>query len=132
MASEQTSAPAKSETVYFDGSCPLCSREIAFYKRARGADTIVWHDVSQVKDGSVAPDLEASAAMARFHVRRKDGRLVSGAAAFGHLWTALPGFRLVGKIALFPPVTFILERLYRLFLPLRAAMLARFGTRHET
>lgn len=132
MTSDQTNAASECETVYFDGSCPLCSREIALYKRARGANTVVWHDVSKVKDGLVSPDLTASEAMARFHVRRKDGHLVSGAAAFGHLWTALPGFRLAGRAALFPPVTFVLERLYRLFLPIRRAMLSRFKIRHES
>ncbi len=29
-------------TVYYDGTCPLCRREIAFYRRCAGATSIVW------------------------------------------------------------------------------------------
>ncbi|NDD03179.1 MAG: DUF393 domain-containing protein, partial [Betaproteobacteria bacterium] len=33
-------------TIYYDGSCPLCRREIAFYKSNPDAAQLVWHDVS--------------------------------------------------------------------------------------
>jgi predicted DCC family thiol-disulfide oxidoreductase YuxK len=33
-------------TVYFDGNCPICSREIATYRRSRGGETIDWIDAS--------------------------------------------------------------------------------------
>lgn len=29
-------------TVFYDGSCPLCSREIAHYRRLRGAESLKW------------------------------------------------------------------------------------------
>ena len=64
---------------YYDGACPLCAREIAFYRRQAGASRIHWIDVSRLGGNEVAPDLSNSAALARFHVRDIDGSLVSGA-----------------------------------------------------
>jgi predicted DCC family thiol-disulfide oxidoreductase YuxK len=57
--------------------------------------------------------------MARFHVRQKDGRLLSGAAAFVALWLLMPGWRWLGKIGSLPGVTPLLELLYRGFLRIR-------------
>ena len=36
----------RSLTVFFDGSCPICSKEIIFYKMRAGADELSWVDVS--------------------------------------------------------------------------------------
>ena len=71
-------------TVYFDGSCPLCRREIAFYRRLRGAERLQWLDVSA--GAPLGQDLSCEAAMRRFHVRDAQGRLLSGGAAFARLW----------------------------------------------
>lgn len=106
-------------TVFFDGSCPLCTREIDFYRRRAGADAVSWVDVSAVESEAVAPGLTRDAAMARFHVRRGDGALLSGGAAFAELWRALPGFRRIGRIAAIWPLTPLLEVAYRAFLPVR-------------
>ncbi len=92
-------APVKANnqvTVYFDGSCPLCRREIGFYKNSAGSDQIIWQDVSRVSDGQVAGDLSCQQAMARFHVRGADGALKSGAAAFVELWMSLKYWRWFG------------------------------------
>lgn len=60
-------------TIYYDGSCPLCRREIAFYKGNPDAAQLVWHDVSvnfQSNDNSSLGDgLNCQLAMAYFHVR---------------------------------------------------------------
>ena len=105
--------------VYYDGSCPLCRREIGFYRRREGAEEIEWIDVSaeDYRGGEDAP--EPDAAMKRFHVVGADGKLVSGGAAFAQLWTALPGFRAAGRLFLMPPFSWAIAFGYRLFLPLR-------------
>jgi predicted DCC family thiol-disulfide oxidoreductase YuxK len=104
-------------TVYFDGSCPLCRREIAFYRRLRGAERLQWLDVSA--GAPLCEDLSCEAAMRRFHVRDAQGRLLSGGAAFARLWRALPGWRVAGSLLAWPPMSWALELAYRAFLPLR-------------
>ena len=68
-----TSGPAPELTVYYDGSCPLCRREIALYQRQRGAEQLAWHDISA--GAPTGPGLSCEAAMRRFHVRDAQGRL---------------------------------------------------------
>jgi predicted DCC family thiol-disulfide oxidoreductase YuxK len=122
-------------TVFYDGSCPMCRREIGFYKGQVGASEVAWVDISACSNGGVAPDLVApdltrDAAMRRFHVRRADGELVSGAAAFAVLWSHLPRWRWLGRAAQLPLVSTLLEASYRLFLPVRP-YLQRLFRRNE-
>ena len=112
-----TPGPAPELTVYYDGSCPLCRREIALYQRQRGAERLAWHDVSA--GAPTGPGLSCEAAMRRFHVRDAQGRLHSGAAGFARLWRSLPGWRVLGWVAAAPPIVWLLELAYRGFLPLR-------------
>ncbi|MGL5138283.1 MAG: thiol-disulfide oxidoreductase DCC family protein [Beijerinckiaceae bacterium] len=122
MSSEHGSPPdaaaeACTLTVYYDGSCPLCRGEIALYQRADGSDVIDFRDVSQMD--AVPGDLTPAAAMARFHVRNANGKLVDGARGFIQLWLTLPRWRWLGRIAGIPPLPWLLEGLYRAFLPVR-------------
>ncbi len=114
-------------TVYFDGSCPLCRGEIALYRRQRGAERLAWVDVSAPAE--LGEGLSCEAAMRRFHVREAQGRLHSGGAAFARLWRALPGWRVLGWVFAWPPLSWALEAAYRLFLPLRPR-LQRWVHRH--
>lgn len=108
-------------TVYFDGSCPLCRAEIAHYRKQDGASQLNFRDVSQT-DQPLEPDLARESAMLRFHVRRSDGQLVSGGAAFVSIWSQLPRWRWAARIAELPGVMTLLEGGYRLFLPARPTL----------
>ena len=106
-------------TVLYDGSCPLCAREIAMYRRLQGGDDISWLDVSQIPEDDIPLDLSRQAVLAQFHVIRRDGSEAVGAAGFVELWKAIPKLRLVGHLASLPPVLPILELGYSLFLRVR-------------
>ena len=121
-------------TVYYDGGCPLCRADIAHYRRGAGAERIAFVDGGRdTPPAARGPDLDRAAALARFHARGADGRLVSGATAFARLWRVLPGWRWLGRLVdlhVFGlrPVLPLAEAVYRLSLPLRprlARLLAR-------
>ncbi len=113
MASERSEA-----TVYFDGSCPLCRTEIAYYRGQDSACRLRFVDVSE--PGAPTPEgVTQEAAMQRFHVAKSDGSIVSGAAAFATVWALLPGWRWASRLASLPGVTTLLEIAYRGFLPIR-------------
>lgn len=117
-------------TVYYDGSCPLCSREIAFYRRSAAADRLDWIDVSRAAE--LGPGLDCRAALQRFHVRDPQGQLHHGAAGFARMWQELPGWRWLGRLCALPPLSWLAEAAYRLFLPLRPTLQRWLARRART
>ena len=116
-------------SVLYDGACPLCAREIAMYRRQQGKDAIRWLDVSQISEADIPLGLSRQAVLARFHVIRRDGSVAVGAAGFVELWKAFPKLRLVGSLASLPPILFILELGYSLFLRVRPTIQKHARTR---
>lgn len=113
----ETADPNAAGEVFYDGACPICSREIALYKRM-ASDDVAWRDVS----GAEAPGVEGRSReqlLARFHVRRADGTLVSGFRAFMAIWRATPRLRWVGRLLDRQPFAALGEGAYRAFLALR-------------
>jgi predicted DCC family thiol-disulfide oxidoreductase YuxK len=94
-------ANSKTITVFFDGACPLCRREIAFYRRRSGVDDITWIDVSRSAENDILPGLTRGEALARFHVINAEGKLVSGGEAFACLWAALPSLGGIAGLSAF-------------------------------
>lgn len=117
-------------TVYFDGSCPLCTREISYYQAQVGAQAISFVDVS-LPDAELGPGLERAQSLARLHVRDSAGQLVSGAAAFVSVWRSLPRFSWLARIARLPGVLLLLEGGYRGFLVIRPLMHRLVGVRRK-
>lgn len=113
--------PGKALTVYYDGACPVCSQEIALYRRQSGADQCVWVDASSCPEADLGNGLSRAGALARFHVRRADGELVNGMRGFAALWRSLPRFAWAGRIASVGPIPLLLDAAYSVFLWVRPA-----------
>ncbi|MEM7718196.1 MAG: DUF393 domain-containing protein [Pseudomonadota bacterium] len=126
-------APAEL-TVYYDGACPLCTAEIEHYETREGADKLCFLNIAE-PGADAGPNLQQSDALKRFHVRKPDGTVLSGAAAFIEIWTILPGWHWLARLARLPGVPVLLEVAYRIFLPIRPAlswMAARLGAKPRT
>ncbi len=111
-------------TVFYDGACPLCRREIAVYRDLQPlqpGSTVSFADIS-----TTAVTLPAGTTreqlLARFHVQDRDGQLISGAQAFLALWAALPGWRWLALIGRLPGACWVMEQMYRLFLRWRPTL----------
>ena len=102
-------------TVWFDGGCPLCRREIALMRRLDRRGRIDFVDVA---DGNTACPIDREALLARFHAL-ENGRLLDGAAAFEAMWRAIPLLRPLGLLARVPFILWLLEWGYRAFLKIR-------------
>ena len=113
-------------TVFFVGSCPLCRAEIGYYRRKDQAGALCFVDVSQ-PGAMTLEGINQQRAMERFHVRARDGRVLSGAAAFVEVWTRLPKWRWAARAASLPGALAALELGYRMFLPVRPFISRVFG-----
>ena len=107
-------------TVWFDGACPLCRREIALFRRLDRARRIRFIDVAAEGQAEYCP-LDRATLLARFHAR-EGTQMLSGAAAFAAMWRAIPVLRPLGLAARNARVLDLLERLYLRFLRHRPAL----------
>ena len=117
--------------VFFDGACPLCQREVAFY-RTVATPSVEWLDVSDsslvlpqstlASQGAAPPRAEL---LARFHVLTAEGIWLHGARAFVALWEQLgPAWRALAFVCRLPGGIRILEASYQAFLRKRPQLQA--------
>ena len=116
-------------TVFFDGSCPLCKREIAFYQNQPGAEQITWLNVADNNpdsiDSQLPEHLSRDQLMARFHVQDYRGNVFSGGDAFVKVWALLPRFKFLAVIFALPVFRQCFNWGYDLLLRFRPAMQRR-------
>ena len=109
-------------TVLYDGSCPLCQMEIAYLKGLALKQTnsaLCFLDISPGGENGPAFAADRVELMARFHVQQQDGSRLSGAAAFVAMWSRLPGWRWLARLAQLPGMLSLMELAYRAFLHIR-------------
>ena len=121
--------PKRRLRVFFDGSCPLCSREIKFYRRLAGSNKCDWIDVNSMIAGKIPSKFTREDLLNRFHVEHPTEGFLSGALAFGMLWSEIFGRSWIYKFVNWPIVTFVAELAYRGFLPLRKILKGKLASR---
>jgi len=120
--------PPPGVTVWYDGDCPMCIREISLMRRLSRPGTI---DFVEIRDAAGCP-LDTETLLSRFHAQETGKPIVSGAAAFAAMWRAIPVLRPLGLLAKFKPVLWLLERLYLVFLKVRPWLQRRLRRSLET
>ena len=121
--------PKSGVTVWYDGACPLCIREIGLMRRLAPEGAIDFVDMA--KGESVSCPVDRELALARLHAQ-EGGEVQSGAAAFAAMWRAIPVLRPLGLLARNRIVLAGLERLYTAFLRARPALQQLFPDTHRT
>ena len=106
----------KTVTVWYDGACPLCLKEIAFMRKIDKNNAIQFVDIAENVPENCP--IDQAELLARFHAE-ENGKILSGAAAFAAMWRAIPMLRPLGLFAKIPAVLWLLERAYRIFLRYR-------------
>jgi predicted DCC family thiol-disulfide oxidoreductase YuxK len=102
-------------TVWYDGDCPLCRREIGLMRRLDRRSAIHFVDLCA---GEASCPLDRGQALARLHALDQ-GQIVSGAAAFAAMWRRIPVLSPLGQLARNKIALRCLEGAYLAFLRLR-------------
>ena len=108
-------------TLYYDGDCPLCAREIAWLRRRADSAKLQLADIRANDFDSKALGYSMAQLQNLLHARFADGQWVTGLDATYWSWTA------AGHIWLARPLAWrwlrpALDDLYRLFCRLRPGL----------
>ncbi|WP_305988157.1 thiol-disulfide oxidoreductase DCC family protein [Roseibium sp. MMSF_3544] len=119
-------------TVFYDGKCGLCSREIGYYKKLKPRRSILWNDIAhepQLLDGT---GLTQADALLFLRTRDEHGTLHSGLDAFLVIWRQFRGWSLLGRLLSVPGIYSVTSWAYGQFARRRFARHAHCQASLET
>jgi predicted DCC family thiol-disulfide oxidoreductase YuxK len=102
-------------TVFYDGGCPLCRREIDHYRRIDLTGRMCWLDVTREHGALDEFGLSVHAAMAQLHVMDRDGVWHTGAYGFAAMWEELPRYRWLARMLRRTRMLPVLDIIYKPF-----------------
>ena len=102
-------------TVFYDGSCPLCRKEISHYQRLDVDRRLNWCDISRSADQLKLLDISLEQAMKELHVLDIHGQLKTRAEAFITLWQQLPYYRWLARLVERLQLVSVMNRAYDIF-----------------
>ncbi|GAB4576628.1 MAG: DUF393 domain-containing protein [Roseibium sp.] len=106
-------------SVYYDGKCGLCSREIEYFKRRAPRNPVAWHDIARDPGPLDGTGLSQAEALLYMRVRDDAGTLHSGVDAFIVLWGQFRGWHLLAGILSLPGIHLSASAAYRFFAKVR-------------
>jgi predicted DCC family thiol-disulfide oxidoreductase YuxK len=100
--------------VFYDGKCPLCSREIAWLQRRDKHGRIRFSDIAHPTFDVNSVGVSRDDLMARIHGRLPDGKMVTGVEVFRRLYSTI-GFQPLVWLSRLPLVSQLLDLGYQWF-----------------
>ncbi len=101
-------------TVYYDGQCPLCSREIAHYRRLAKGAPVSFVDIAAPVFDAAQHGVDLRQAHQILHVRVGD-EMRTGFGAVIAMWEAIPAYRWLARLARLSGVYSLADVGYRIF-----------------
>ena len=102
-------------TVYYDGICKMCSKEINYYKKIAPPKCLRWVDIARNGNALENYNVSQQEALLYLHVKDASGKLHIGVDAFKVIWSHLPNWRWLSILLNFSPIHFLAQKLYTLF-----------------
>ena len=106
----------RSAKIYYDGDCPICSKEISFYKKNISNKSFDWININNCLPSDYEANLDFQKTKERFHIITLENEVLIGVDAFIYLWRHTSKLRYFSFIAKFPGIYHILLFFYEIFL----------------
>lgn len=107
--SQQTPVNLSKDTLYFDGTCPLCSKEIALLKKL-SKNRVIFTDIHALSfDDPTTPSRESL--LRRLHLKRASGQWLIGLDANVAVWSHT-SYGFLFKILRWPIIRNIADSVY--------------------
>ena len=101
-------------TVFYDGACPLCRREIALMRKLDRRRRLELIDFAKPEFREADCGLSCERLSSVIHAKWADGRVIEGIEVFRAMWTAV-GLGLLARISRWPLIEPLLRRGYAWF-----------------
>ena len=102
-------------TVFYDGKCGLCRREIAHYQRIAPAGRFEWVDITTTPEPFTALGFAVTDGLKALHVRDATLNIHIGVDGFIVMWRALTRWRLLALLVALPIIRPLARACYALF-----------------
>lgn len=119
----------KKLTIFYDGSCSVCSREMAYYRARDQGEALEFIDITARDFKAQLYGRPQKEFMARLHVRELNGKFHTGIDAFAAIWRHIPGvhFDLLATMVQLPGVHLLASAGYEAFARVRPWLPKRAG-----
>ncbi len=102
-------------SVFFDGKCNLCSKEINYYQRIAPKNTFNWVDITKTPGELDKFEIKLSDGLRLMHVADSRGNIFTGVDAFIIMWKQIKYWKFLGLFVSLPIVKQIANLLYQYF-----------------
>ena len=110
--------------VFYDGGCPLCSREVDWLRRRDRQHRLKFTDIDSTSFDAAAYGKTRDELMAKMHARLPDGAWLIGVEAFRGIYLAI-GYRWLVAFSRWPVVSHCLDAGYSIFAKRRLQLTGR-------
>tara|TARA_E500000331_G_scaffold330296_1_gene351705 strand:- start:767 stop:1168 length:402 start_codon:yes stop_codon:yes gene_type:complete len=102
-------------TVFYDGKCGLCSKEINHYRQIADDNKFNWQDITESTKALERNGVSLAQGLRFLHATDSSGRMHVGVDAFILIWSNLNRWRMLSRLTSLPLVYQSARLLYRWF-----------------
>ena len=102
-------------TVYFDGKCNLCNKEISYYKKICNKDKFQWFDIANHPKYLKGIKILQSEALLYLHATDENKKIYVGVEAFILIWKNLKYWNILAFFVSMPFINQVSKFFYKKF-----------------